>query len=278
MSTATGTTASPKLSVRDLRLSYRSGRRRNLALRDVNLDVADGEFLALVGPSGCGKSTLLKIVSGLVAATAGTVAIDGQPTRGTPERVGLLFQNDALLPWRTVEDNIRFPLAIGGTPLHEQRERVKRLISAVGLDGFGAYYPRQLSGGMRKRVALARILAADPDVFLMDEPFGPLDAQTRARISADFLALWEQVGKTVVFVTHDVDEAILLADRVAVMTAGPGRVKEEFQVDIPRPRSIDDVRFSDPFRELRHRISQSLRAEFEPTDAGDGRGRLIAEL
>ncbi|MFD8280432.1 ABC transporter ATP-binding protein [Streptomyces solisilvae] len=278
MSTATGTTAPPKLSVHDLRLSYRSGRRRNLALRDVNLDVADGEFLALVGPSGCGKSTLLKIVSGLVAATAGTVAIDGQPTRGTPERVGLLFQNDALLPWRTVEDNIRFPLAIGGTPLHEQRERVKRLISAVGLDGFGAYYPRQLSGGMRKRVALARILAADPDVFLMDEPFGPLDAQTRARISADFLALWEQVGKTVVFVTHDVDEAILLADRVAVMTAGPGRVKEEFQVDIPRPRSIDDVRFSDPFRELRHRISQSLRAEFEPTDAGDSRGRLIAEL
>ncbi|MFI6348212.1 ABC transporter ATP-binding protein [Streptomyces sp. NPDC050560] len=258
-------TPPPKLSLRGLRLGYRSEGRRTLALRDLDLDVAEGEFLALVGPSGCGKSTLLKIIAGLVTATGGTVRLDGRPAPEAPERVGLLFQNDALLPWRTVADNIRFPLAIAGVPAAEQRERVRDLISAVGLDDFGHYYPRRLSGGMRKRVALARILAADPDVFLMDEPFGPLDAQTRARISADFLALWEKVGKTVVFVTHDVDEAITLADRVAVMTAGPGRVKEEYRVDIPRPRSFDDVRFSAPFRELRQRISRSLAEEFDPT-------------
>ncbi|RKN12522.1 ABC transporter ATP-binding protein [Streptomyces radicis] len=251
----------PKLSLRGVRLDYRRERRRTPALGGVDLDVAEGEFVALVGPSGCGKSTLLKIVAGLVERTGGSVAFDGRESSGVPAEVGLLFQNDALLPWRTVLDNVRFPLAVRGVPAAEQRARAAELVELVGLDGFGAFFPRQLSGGMRKRVALARILAADPDVFLMDEPFGPLDAQTRLRVSADFLDLWETVGKTVLFVTHDVDEAILLADRVVVMTSGPGRVKESFDVPIPRPRAVDDTRFTEPFRALHRRVTRSLRDE-----------------
>ncbi|OEV12846.1 ABC transporter ATP-binding protein [Streptomyces nanshensis] len=264
---AAGRTArgEPKLSVRGLRLEYAADGGRTTALHDLDLDVHEGEFVALVGPSGCGKSTLLKAVSGLVEKTAGSVVLDGERLEGVPEGVGLLFQNDALLPWRTAEDNIRFPLAVAGVAQAEQRRRIAELISAVGLTGFGGHYPRQLSGGMRKRVALARVLAADPGVFLMDEPFGPLDALTRERISADFLALWERVGKTVLFVTHDIDEAVTLADRVVVMSARPGRVIGEYDVDIPRPRAVEDVRFSDAFRRLRGRIARALHHRAEPT-------------
>lgn len=269
MSTVTGTStggaAGPKLVARDLTLSYRTGAGRHRALTDVDLELADGEFLALVGPSGCGKSTLLKIAAGLLAHTSGQILVDGQELTGqVPERVGMVFQNDAILPWHTVVENVEFPLTVHGATARDRRRRAMELIETVGLAGYGDYYPRQLSGGMRKRVALARTMAYDPELYLMDEPFGPLDAQTRIRIGAEFLRIWEHVGKSVIFVTHDVEEAIALADRVAVMTAGPGRIKAEFDVPFGRPRDFHEIRFEPAFRELYKDIWHALQDEQPP--------------
>lgn len=258
--------AQPKLVVRDLTLSYRTGAGRHRALTDVDLTLADGEFLALVGPSGCGKSTLLKIAAGLLKHTSGQILVDGQELRGqVPERVGMVFQNDAILPWRTVVQNVEYPLGVHGMSADERRRRAGELLETVGLARFADYYPRQLSGGMRKRVALARTMAYDPELYLMDEPFGPLDAQTRIRIGAEFLRIWEHVGKSVIFVTHDVEEAITLADRVAVMTAGPGRIKCEFTVPFGRPRDFHQIRFEPAFRDLYTAIWDALSNE-QPAD------------
>lgn len=249
----------PKLTITDLQLSYRTKQGRQLALTDVNLELADGEFLALVGPSGCGKSTLLKIVAGLLEHTSGDVVLDGNSLHGeVPEQVGMVFQNDAILPWLTVAENVAFPLQMHGTPEEERDSRAMSLLDLVGLSGFEAYYPSQLSGGMRKRVALARAFAYDPDLYLMDEPFGPLDAQTRVRIGGEFLRMWEQVGKSVIFVTHDVEEAIALADRVAVMTAGPGSIKVQYDIPFERPRDFHEIRFDPVFRDLYSKIWQAL--------------------
>ncbi|MDQ6526502.1 ABC transporter ATP-binding protein [Nocardioides sp. LHD-245] len=254
---------STKLSVRNLSLSYRTNKVRHLALDGINLDLAEREFVAIVGPSGCGKSTLLKIIAGLADHTAGEIYLDGQNLgdASVPPGVGMVFQNDALLPWRSVKENVRLPLVINGVPASEQRDRVAELLTMVNLDGYADYYPRQLSGGMRKRVALARTLAYDPSLYLMDEPFGPLDAQTRVRIGGEFLKIWERVGKSVLFVTHDVEEAIALADRVVVMTAGPGKIKAEHRVPIPRPRDYEEVRFTDEFHEIRQQIWHELQSE-----------------
>lgn len=251
-----------KLVIRDLQLSYRTAKGRQLALTDVDLSVADGEFLALVGPSGCGKSTLLKIVAGLLRHTSGDVVLDGQPVDGAvPANVGMVFQNDAILPWRTVAENVTFPLQLHGVDQGERDAKASELIEMVGLGGFDGYYPAQLSGGMRKRVALARAFAYNPELYLMDEPFGPLDAQTRIRIGGEFLKIWEHVGKSVIFVTHDVEEAIALSDRIAVMTAGPGSIKVEFEVPFARPRDFHEIRFERGFRELYHQIWEALDAE-----------------
>ncbi|WP_433558309.1 ABC transporter ATP-binding protein [Pseudonocardia xinjiangensis] len=253
----------PKVAVRDLRVAYRTRTGRHLALDGADLSIGHGEFVALVGPSGCGKSTLLKVVAGLVERSGGDALIDGKPIDGPSAGVGMLFQNDALLPWRTVHENIRLPLQVAGGNRAEQDVRIRDLITTVGLDGFADYLPRQLSGGMRKRVALARTLAADPDLFLMDEPFGPLDALTRRRIGAEFLSLWETLGTSVLFVTHDVDEAITLADRVVVMSPAPGRVLTEFPVPLHRPRDVRELRFTPSFRDLHDAISDALVAASE---------------
>jgi NitT/TauT family transport system ATP-binding protein len=249
------------IALRDVRIAYGAGIRTTVAVERATFAVAAGEFVALVGPSGCGKSTLLKAIAGLVPVTGGELIVDGTAVRGVPERVGMVFQNDALLPWKTVRENVRLPLALRGLGREEADAEVRRLLAIVQLEGFESFYPRALSGGMRKRVALARALAYDPATFLMDEPFGPLDALTRMRIGREFLAIWERVGKSVVFVTHDVEEAIALADRVLVMSARPGRIKAEYAIDLPRPRDYEEIRFAPRFHELQREIWHALTGE-----------------
>ena len=251
-------TANDAVTIRDLRIVYSTQRQETLAVDGASLSVGEGEFVALVGPSGCGKSTILKVVAGLIAASAGTVLVGDEPVDGVPDGVGMVFQNDALLPWKSVRDNVRLPLALRGLAGREQDAEIARLLELVQLTGFEDFYPRALSGGMRKRVALARTLAYDPRLFLMDEPFGPLDAQTRILIGREFLAIWERLGKSVLFVTHDVEEAIALADRVLVMSPRPGRIVAEFQVDIPRPRDYEEIRFEPQFRDLQRAIWYAL--------------------
>jgi NitT/TauT family transport system ATP-binding protein len=250
--------ASAAVTIRDLRIVYAGRGQETLAVDGASLTIADGEFVSLVGPSGCGKSTILKVVAGLIAATSGTVNVGNEPVNGVPAGVGMVFQNDALLPWKTVRDNVRLPLVLDGRSTSEQDARIAELLALVQLTGFEDYYPRALSGGMRKRVALARTLAYDPRLFLMDEPFGPLDAQTRIRIGREFLAIWESLGKSVLFVTHDVEEAIALSDRVLVMSPRPGRIVAEFRIDIPRPRDYEEIRFEPEFRELQRAIWHAL--------------------
>lgn len=249
----------PKLTIQDLTVTYRDGGRETIAVEGASLTVAEGEFVALVGPSGCGKSTILKIVAGLIAPTRGSVSVDGAVVNGVPPGVGMVFQNDALLPWKSARDNIRLPLVLRGLSAAQQDAEVERLVHLVQLDGFEAFYPRELSGGMRKRVALARTLAFDPSLFLMDEPFGPLDALTRVHIGDEFLAIWQRVRKSVIFVTHDVEEAIGLADRVIVMSPHPGRIKAEFAVTFPRPRDYQEIRFAPDFVALQREVWEALK-------------------
>ncbi|MGE2734724.1 ABC transporter ATP-binding protein [Mycolicibacterium vaccae] len=239
-------------------IAYRTRDGRRLAVDEVDLSIESGQFVALVGPSGCGKSTLLKVAAGLVPPTTGQVRVDGQVVTEPPAGVGMLFQNDALLPWRSARENVRLPLQIAEYPRGQQDRRITELLEGVGLGEFGDYHPAQLSGGMRKRVALARTLAAEPKVFLMDEPFGPLDALTRREVGRDFLRLWEQLRTTVLFVTHDVDEALLLADRVVVMSPGPGRIVEDFTVPLPRPRDPRELRFTPEYHDLYDAVSDTL--------------------
>jgi NitT/TauT family transport system ATP-binding protein len=252
-----------KLSIENVSVNYIKDDHVTEALKNISIVARDKEFVSIVGPSGCGKSTLLKAICGLLTPVAGQITIDGKPVRGVPDEVGFVFQHDALLPWKNVIDNIRLPLDIKGLPRKEQYQRAKNLIDNVGLTGFEHYAISQLSGGMRKRVALARTFAHDPDIYLMDEPFGPLDAQTRVSIGEEFLSLWERLGKSVVFVTHDIEEAIALSDRVIVLCQRPGMVKEEFVVDLPRPRPFYLSRFEPQFKVLQKKIWQSLSAQEE---------------
>jgi NitT/TauT family transport system ATP-binding protein len=227
-------TDATKLSLRSL--SKRFG---NLeALRDIDAEIARGEFISLVGPSGCGKTTLLRIVAGLETATSGTVLLDGRPIRSPGGDRGFVFQNDNLLPWRSVFDNAMIGPEVAGRADAASKRRTRDLLKLVGLAGFEDYYPRQLSGGMRQRVNLARALAIDPQILLMDEPFSALDAQTREIMQTELMRIWEEGRKTVLFVTHQIDEAVFLSDRVLVLARRPGRIQETVTVTLPRPRTL----------------------------------------
>lgn len=243
------------------------------ALDGLNLTVQPGEFVSVVGPSGCGKSTLLNLTSGILAPTAGRVLLRGEPVTGIARGLGYVFQSDALLPWKNVFDNIAMGLRLQKIPEPEVRARVTEWLERVGLAGFGQSYPHQLSGGMRKRVAIAQALVHDPDLVLMDEPFSALDVQTRNMMENELLSLWEGLGKTVLFITHDLEEAIALSDRIVVMTARPGRVKATYAIDLPRPRDIAGVRLSPRFHELYGQIWGDLREEVETAYAAQKRNQ-----
>ncbi|MFC6714238.1 ABC transporter ATP-binding protein [Branchiibius cervicis] len=231
------------------------------AIRDVNLSVGEGEFVAIVGPTGCGKSTTLSLVSGLEPASEGTVTVAGEPVTGIPDGVGYMFQADAMLPWRTVLGNVSAGPLWRGVAKEEAQGRAAEWIAKVGLAGFESYYMHQLSGGMRKRVALAQTLVNEPSILLMDEPFSALDVQTRALMQTELLDLWSQSRSAVIFVTHDLEEAIALADRVVVMTASPATVKDDFTVEIPRPRNVEELRMDPQFVQTYSKIWESLSSE-----------------
>ena len=207
-------------------------------LKNIDLAVEQGEFISVVGPSGCGKTTFLRMVAGLEPATSGTILLDGKPLAGPGTNRGFVFQNDSLLPWRTILSNALIGPELAGSVGAKERQRTLDLLKLVGLGGFENYYPRQLSGGMRQRVNLARALGIDPDVLLMDEPFASLDAQTREIMQTELLRIWEQGRKTVLFVTHQIDEAVFLSDRVLVFARRPGRLQESIEIKLPRPRSL----------------------------------------
>jgi NitT/TauT family transport system ATP-binding protein len=213
-----------------------------VALTHVSFDIEEGEFISLVGPSGCGKSTLLAILGGLEQKTDGTLVLAGKHHSAPRRDIGMMFQTSVLFPWRTVRQNVRLPGEILGLDKRQQAERAEELLDMVGLAGFGERYPGELSGGMRQRVALARLLAHDPRVLLMDEPFGALDEFTREAMNVELLRIWEKTGKTVVFVTHNIGEAVFLSDRIFVMTPRPGRLEGIVEVDLPRPRKTELMR------------------------------------
>jgi NitT/TauT family transport system ATP-binding protein len=234
------------------------------ALESIDLDVRKGEFVAVVGPSGCGKSTLLWAMSGLHDLTSGQVVVDGTTVTGPRPEIGMIFQDANLLPWRNLEKNIRFPFEIKKIDWKPYQPRIEALLEEVGLTGFENKYPRELSGGMQQRASIVRCLAFDPEIILMDEPFGALDAFTRDEMNLLIQKLWMETGKTIVFVTHNVSEAILLADRVVVLTARPGRVAHIFDIDIPRPRSIEET-YSPPFIEKIFEVKDTIiQGEYRP--------------
>jgi NitT/TauT family transport system ATP-binding protein len=230
-----------------------------VAFRNIELQIKTREVLCVVGPSGCGKTTLLRCIGGLLAPSSGQVLIDGQTVDRPREGVAIVFQHFGLLPWKTVADNVGFGLRIAGTPPGVIAERLQHYIELVGLTGFENHYPYQLSGGMQQRVGLARALAIDPEILLMDEPFASVDAQTREVLQEELLELHERERKTMLFITHSIDEAIMLGDRVAVMASRPGRLKEVLPVDFPRPRDPAVVRAHSRYTELRNHIWEELR-------------------
>ncbi|SEO91529.1 ABC transporter ATP-binding protein [Trujillonella endophytica] len=237
------------------------------ALAGVDLDVAAGEFVALVGPSGCGKSTLLDLVGGFTRPTSGSITVGGRPITGPGLDRGLVFQQYALLPWRTALANVELGLEATRLPRRQRRAVAREYLELVGLTGAEDRYPHQLSGGMRQRVAIARSLAFDPEVLLMDEPFAALDAQTRETLQGELLRIWDRTGKTVVFITHGIDEAVLLGQRVAVMTARPGRITAVLDVPLPMHRRQGDVRSDPEFARLRHQVWELLQEEAPPVAA-----------
>ena len=250
----------PALEVRGLAKAFNGQGKRVVALENFDLTVHAGEFLAIVGPSGCGKSTFLHMVGGFEPSDCGTIALDGRPvTEPGPDR-GMLFQEYALYPWLTVLGNVLWPLEILRVPKAERLETANRLVSMVGLSHFRSHYPNELSGGMKQRVALARLLALDPRILLMDEPFGALDAQNRELLQEELQQIWDAARKTVLFVTHDIDEAIYLADRVIVFTARPGRIKADVSIDLLRPRDIQ-IKKTASYAEYRNHIWDLLRSE-----------------
>ncbi len=249
----------------ELRSIYKRFRTPNgssyTALRDLNLTVHAGEFLAVVGPTGSGKSTTLTLISGLEPPSAGEVLVYGERLQGLNRHVGYMFQADAVFPWKNVLENVAAGPLFRGEPRPSALARARDWIARVGLAGFEHYSPHQLSGGMRKRVALAQTLIIEPKILLMDEPFSALDVQTRTLMEDELLTLWSSLSATAIFVTHDLEEAIALADRVCVLTAGPATVKGIYEIDLPRPRHVAEVRFDKRFVELYHEIWQDLRDE-----------------
>jgi NitT/TauT family transport system ATP-binding protein len=234
------------------------------AIRDVDFVVEPGQFCAVVGPTGCGKSTSLSLVSGLDRPSAGSVKVGGHVVDGITKGTSFMFQADALMPWKTVLANVMMGPTFRGVAKQQARTSAREWIRRVGLAGFEDHHPHQLSGGMRKRVSLAAALINEPSILLMDEPFGALDVQTKAIMSNELLALWEELRPSVIFVTHDLEEAVALADRVVVMTVGPGTVKGVYDIDLPRPRgAVQEIRFEPRFQELHHQIWESLRDEVQ---------------
>ena len=238
---------------------------RTQALLPVDFEVRDNDFVTILGPSGCGKSTLLRIVAGLDHATSGRVLLDGVPVEGPGADRGMVFQSYTLFPWLTIEQNIRFGLRERGMPEAQQKERAAYFIAKVGLRGFEQHFPKQLSGGMQQRTAIARALANDPKILLMDEPFGALDNQTRVLMQELLLGIWEAERKTVLFVTHDIDEAIFMANRVAVFSARPGRIKTELAVQLAHPRHYT-IKTSPEFMDLKARLTEEISAESMAAD------------
>jgi ABC-type nitrate/sulfonate/bicarbonate transport system ATPase subunit len=252
-----------RLSIRNVGKTFPGVRRHappTEALKPVSLDVADNDFITVLGPSGCGKSTLLRLVAGLEEPSTGEILLDDTPIRGPGADRGVVFQSYTLFPWLTVRHNICFGLREKGMALAEQHEIADRFIARMGLRGFEDHYPKQLSGGMQQRVAIARALANDPKILLLDEPFGALDNQTRLRMQELLLDTWEAARKTVLFVTHDIDEAIFMANRVVVFSARPGRIKCEVVTDLPHPRHYT-IKTSPEFMALKARLTEEIRVE-----------------
>ncbi|MGW5638291.1 ABC transporter ATP-binding protein [Streptomyces sp. NPDC003832] len=268
MPESTGPLTQPKIVFENVRKDFvvrgRAGDRHSsgfTALDGIDLDIAAGEFVVLVGPSGCGKSTLLDLLGGLARPSGGRILLDGVPVTGPGLDRGIVFQQYALLPWRTAQGNVEFSLEATGVPRRQRAARAREFLDLVGLTGFENRHPHELSGGMRQRVAIARSLAYDPDVLLMDEPFAALDAQTRESLQDELLRIWQRTGKTVVFITHGIDEAVYLGQRVAVMTSRPGRIKQIVPVSFDNRTGTDDLRSSPEFARFRHEIWSLLHDE-----------------
>ncbi len=280
MSNAAAQTGSPPreaIALENLSVYFGTGANAYAAVAKVNLRVASGEFVAIVGPTGCGKSTLLNAVAGLLRPAQGRALTLGRVVNGVTHEAGYLFQQDALMPWKTALANVAVALEVRGVARAEAEDRAQQWLARVGLAGFAARYPHQLSGGQKKRVALAQTLIRDPSILLMDEPFGPLDAQTRGLMGDLLLQLWQADRKAVLFVTHDLDEAIALADRVVVMSAGPAaRIVSEHPIDLPRPRNVADIRLDPAFHALQRAIWNDLRTEVMKAFGEQGDGVLQA--
>jgi NitT/TauT family transport system ATP-binding protein len=251
----------PLIQAQDITLVFKSKDREPItALRNFNLQVGKGEFVSIVGPSGCGKSTFLNLLLGLIKADSGDMTLGGAPIAGPGQERAMVFQEFGLLPWRTVRANVELGLELKGIPSSERAQRATELIKLVGLKDFERHYPHELSGGMKQRVGLARALATEPEVLLMDEPFAALDAQTRDLMQTELLQIWERTKKTVLFVTHSIEEAAYLSDRVIIMTARPGRAKESLKIHLPRPRDYE-MRLTPQFNEIKSRIWDVLKEE-----------------
>jgi ABC-type nitrate/sulfonate/bicarbonate transport system ATPase subunit len=266
----TATSGSPRIVARRLRKEFVDISRQAevVALSSFDLDIGEDEFLTILGPSGCGKSTLLNIIAGFEQATDGEVRLDGQIIRNPGPDRGVVFQEYALFPWLNVAQNIEFGLRERGVPKAQRKDRVTRQISTVGLDGFEDRFPQELSGGMRQRVALARVLVNDPKILLMDEPFAALDAQTRTIMQTELLRVWSAERRTALFVTHNIEEAVLLGDRLVVMTARPGRIKEIVNVKLPRPRDVTSAEFNEIRRYVASLLEGEVQTAFASMQAG----------
>ena len=260
----------PCIQARDITLTFKPKNRDPVtALKDFTLNVVKGEFVSLVGPSGCGKSTFLNVLLGLLKPDAGEIQLNGKQITGPGQERAMVFQEFGLLPWRTVLANVELGLELKGVQASVRQERALELIKMAGLAGFESHYPHELSGGMKQRVGLARALATDPEVLLMDEPFASLDAQTRDLMQTELLQIWDRTRKTVVFVTHSIEEAAYLSDRVIVISARPGRTKDVMKIALPRPRDYE-MRLSAEFNDIKARIWASLKEELVTRKAGDG--------
>lgn len=257
----------PLLTIEGVSKEYYVRGKNILALDSIDLAVAAGEFVTIVGPSGCGKSTLLNLIVGLLRSSFGRIVFRGDPINGICTKIGYVTQKDNLLPWRTLTENVEIALEIRGRDKSDRRQRAQELIENVGLSGFEDHYPHELSGGMRQRANIIRTLIYDPELILMDEPFGPLDAQTRLVLQDQLLRLWSASKKTIVFITHDLIEAITLADRVVLMTSRPGRIKSIENIAIPRPREVFKIHESEQFRSAYERLWQQLRPEVTLAEA-----------
>lgn len=251
-----------KLSLQKIHHTYGKDEQSGTeAIRNINLEVRDGEFLAIVGASGCGKSTLLNIMCGMIEPTEGEVLIDGKPVNEKSNRIGYISQTDTLLPWRKIESNVALGLEVEGVPKKERIQRARKMMEMSGLSGFEKMYPFELSGGMRKRAVIIRALIQNPDIIFMDEPFGPLDVFTRETLQKEILKMWGEHKNTIVYITHDIAEAITLADRIVLLSKRPSIIKNEYIVDIERPRVIEECKYNPAFLELEKQIWNDIKDE-----------------